>query len=178
MSNPIFLLGDAVFPLDSFRSFLSVSIMAMVFPSCISRRSSSSFSFTANFVFVSIMSLILTKALTTVTLTRTALLDFKMEAAIIAPCSVKTYGSFLTPPRPSLDITFCDIKVVNSCFNSIYFSKVRIKHYLVPPDEKYSIFNPLNWYQRIAIVHCVSFRFLLSAYLSDDIFCASCSGLI
>jgi hypothetical protein len=35
-------------------------------------------------------------------------------AAMIAPCSVKTFGSFRRPPRP-FDVAFCDIKAVNSC---------------------------------------------------------------
>jgi len=31
-----------------------------------------------------------------------------------APCSVKTRGGFLRPPRPLFDITFCDFKFVSS----------------------------------------------------------------
>jgi hypothetical protein len=35
-------------------------------------------------------------------------------AAIKAPSSVKTRGSFVRPPRPGFDIAFCDINVSNS----------------------------------------------------------------
>jgi hypothetical protein len=55
-----------------------------------------------------------TKARTTKTLVWTAWGELSTLAAMMAPCSVKAYGSFRRPPRPTFDVADCDIKPSNS----------------------------------------------------------------
>ena len=51
-------------------------------------------------------------------LTRTAVGERSTLESMATPCSVNAQGSFRWPPCPELDITFCDIKFVNSCWVS------------------------------------------------------------
>lgn len=63
-------------------------------------------------VCVRAYSLSLLNTLMILMLTAIAVSLFKMLESIATPCSVKALGSFLVPPQ--LDVTFCDIKSLNS----------------------------------------------------------------
>jgi len=68
----------------------------------------------SNFLSASIRCFSLTNARTTNMPVRIALLLFRMEASIIAPCSVKTAGRYLVPPHLKLEVANCDLKFRNS----------------------------------------------------------------
>ena len=46
---------------------------------------------------------------------------FKILESIATPCSVNTYGGFLSPIFSLLDITICDFHFVNEKFPGFYF---------------------------------------------------------
>ena len=48
-------------------------------------------------------------------LTRAAVGDRNTLDNIATPCSVNAHGRFVRPPLLLFDITFCDIKDLNSC---------------------------------------------------------------
>jgi hypothetical protein len=65
---------------------------------------------------------------TTSTLISTVLGEFKMDAAMTAPCSVRANGRYWRPPRRSVfEITICDLKV--SCSSRLASSRLGVRSY-------------------------------------------------
>jgi hypothetical protein len=81
--------------------------------SLFSMRASSSSSRLASSLLVAIISRSLTKARMISTLTAIARGDRSTEESIATPCSVKAYGGWRRPPQDELEITDCDLKLLN-----------------------------------------------------------------